>query len=45
MDFLNLAKEYESSYLEDLNTLVSIHSIRDLLNKKKKSPPFKGHTR
>jgi len=42
MDFLNLAKEYESSYLEDLNTLVSIHSIRDLSTKTNSAPFGQG---
>lgn len=39
MDFLTLANENKNDYLKDLNTLVSINSIRDL-NTKSESAPF-----
>lgn len=38
MDFLKLAKEKEKDFLEDLNTLVSIESVRDLSTKKEGAP-------
>ena len=38
MDFLKLAKEKEKDFLEDLNTLVSIESVRDLSTKEEGAP-------